>query len=81
MIPNPYNLFQITIEILFSMFFLGQQCISTYKQFTAIQQLAVKLQDTLELTEEQLDVALSKVISSFKYLFMFGHYLNQEITE
>ena len=40
---------------------LGQQCISTYKHFTAIQQLAVKLQDTLELTEEQLDVALSKV--------------------
>ena len=38
----------------------GQQCISTYKQFTSIRQLAVKLQDTLELTEEQLDVALSK---------------------
>ena len=63
----------ILIVVLFLVFFyilinnkllnliLGQQCILTYKHFTAIQQLAVKLQDTLELTEEQLDVALSKV--------------------
>ena len=47
---------------------LGQQCISTYKHFTAIQQLAVKLQDTLELTEEQLDVALSKVSNIIEQL-------------
>lgn len=39
----------------------GQNVVATYKHFTAIQQLSVKLQDTLDLTEEQLDVALSKV--------------------
>jgi hypothetical protein len=42
-----------------------QQAVKTYNHFTAIKQLATKLQDTLELTEEQLDVALAKV--SLKY--------------
>ena len=38
-----------------------QQAVKIYNHFTAIKQLAVKMQDTLELTEEQLDVALAKV--------------------
>jgi len=41
-----------------------QQAVKIYHHFTAIRQLAVKLQDTMELTEEQLDVALAKVCHS-----------------
>jgi len=40
-----------------------QQAVKTYNHFVAIKQLALKLQDTLELTEEQLDVALAKASS------------------
>ena len=43
----------------------GRKAVQTYKHFAAIRQLSVKLQDTLELAEEQLDVALSKVCVSF----------------
>ncbi len=46
----------------------AQDAAKTYKHFKAIEQLSVKLQDTLELAEEQLDVALSKVCVSFKEL-------------
>lgn len=42
-----------------------QQAVKIYHHFTAIRQLAVKLQDTMELTEEQLDVALAKVWHSY----------------
>ena len=38
----------------------------TYSHFKAIAQLSIKLQDTLELAEEQLDVALSKVCIDYK---------------
>ena len=38
-----------------------QKVVSTYKHFVAVKQLSSKLQDTLDLAEEQLDVALSKV--------------------
>ena len=38
----------------------------TIQHFHAIQQLSHNLEDTLELTEEQLDVALSKVCVDFK---------------
>jgi len=43
----------------------GQKAVETFKRFTAIQQLSVKLQDTLEMAEESLDVALSKVCVDF----------------
>ena len=43
----------------------GQKAVETFKHFTAIQQLSVKLQDTLEIAEESLDVALSKVCVDF----------------
>ncbi|XP_059085290.1 syndetin-like isoform X2 [Tigriopus californicus] len=45
-----------------------QQVVSTYSHFQAVKQLAVKLQDTLDLTEEHLDVALSKVCVGFNPL-------------
>jgi hypothetical protein len=44
----------------------AQDAAKTYSHFTAIQQFSLKLQDTLELAEEQLDVALSKVCIDFK---------------
>ena len=44
----------------------AQVASKTFKHFTAIEQLSVKLQDTLELAEEQLDVALSKVCVDFR---------------
>ena len=43
----------------------GQKAVETYKHFTAIRALSVKLQDTLEMAEESLDVALSKVCVDF----------------
>ena len=46
--------------------FEAQVSAKTYSHFKAIQQLSVNLQDTLELAEEQLDVALSKVCVDFK---------------
>lgn len=45
-----------------------QQVVSTYSHFKAVKQLAAKLQDTLDLTEEHLDVALSKVCIDFNPL-------------
>jgi len=36
-----------------------------YKHFTSIKQLSTKLQDTLVMTEEQLDVALARICTSF----------------
>ncbi|KAG8179937.1 hypothetical protein JTE90_025262 [Oedothorax gibbosus] len=42
-----------------------QKAASTFKHFSCISELSTKLQDTLVMTEEQLDVALSKVCSSF----------------
>ena len=47
-----------------------QQAVKTYNHFVAIKQLALKLQDTLELTEEQLDVALAKA-NSFNKLNIY----------
>ncbi|GIY34880.1 hypothetical protein CDAR_389061 [Caerostris darwini] len=42
-----------------------QKAASTFKHFSCISELNTKLQDTLVMTEEQLDVALSKVCSDF----------------
>lgn len=42
-----------------------QKAASTFKHFSCISELSTKLQDTLVMTEEQLDVALSKVCSNF----------------
>ncbi|XP_033752043.1 syndetin-like isoform X2 [Pecten maximus] len=42
-----------------------QKAASTFKHFTCISELSSKLQDTLEMIEEQLDVALSKTCSHF----------------
>eukprot|EP00095_Tigriopus_kingsejongensis_P008145 snap_masked-scaffold196_size269943-processed-gene-1.9 protein:Tk08145 transcript:snap_masked-scaffold196_size269943-processed-gene-1.9-mRNA-1 annotation:"coiled-coil domain-containing protein 132" len=42
-----------------------QKVVTTYSHFKAVKQLATKLQDTLDMTEEQLDVALSKVCIDF----------------
>ncbi|XP_015916520.1 syndetin [Parasteatoda tepidariorum] len=42
-----------------------QKAASTFKHFSCISELSSKLQDTLVMTEEQLDVALSKVCSNF----------------
>ena len=46
--------------------FEAKNAAQTYSHFKAIQKLSSNLQDTLELTEEQLDVALSKVCVDFK---------------
>ena len=50
------------IQLLFE----AKDAAKTYSHFRAIQQLSHNLQDTLELAEEQLDVALSKVCIDFK---------------
>ncbi len=42
-----------------------QQVVATYRHFTAVKELASKLQDTLEMMEERLDVALAKVCVDF----------------
>ncbi|XP_076034971.1 vacuolar protein sorting 50 isoform X2 [Oratosquilla oratoria] len=42
-----------------------QKAAATFKHFTCISELSTKLQETLESTEEQLDVALSRVASNF----------------
>ena len=42
-----------------------QTVVATYSHFTAVKQLASKLQDTLEMMEERLDVALAKVCVDF----------------
>ncbi|GBM77752.1 Syndetin [Araneus ventricosus] len=42
-----------------------QKAASTFKHFSCISELSTKLQDTLVMTEEQLDVALSKVCTHF----------------
>ncbi|XP_022337065.2 syndetin-like isoform X3 [Crassostrea virginica] len=42
-----------------------QKAASTYKHFTCISELNSKLQDTLVMIEEQIDVALSKTCSHF----------------
>lgn len=39
-----------------------QTVVATYRHFNAVKQLSSKLQDTLEMMEERLDVALAKVI-------------------
>ena len=44
----------------------AQNAAKTYSHFKAIAQLSIKLQDTLELAEEQLDVALSKICMDYK---------------
>ena len=50
------------IQLLFE----AQEAAKEHSHFKAIQQLSIKLQDTLELTEEQLDVALAKVCSDYR---------------
>ncbi|KAK7073022.1 hypothetical protein SK128_015096 [Halocaridina rubra] len=42
-----------------------QRAAATFKHFTCISELSTKLQDTLEGAEEQLDVALTKVVANF----------------
>ncbi|XP_034375196.1 syndetin isoform X1 [Arvicanthis niloticus] len=42
-----------------------QKAASTFKHYSCISELNSKLQDTLEQTEEQLDVALSKICKNF----------------
>ncbi|XP_067655152.1 syndetin-like [Haliotis asinina] len=42
-----------------------QKAASTFRHYHCISELSSKLQDTLEMIEEQLDVALSKTCSSF----------------
>jgi len=42
-----------------------QSVANNYKHFTAIKQLTVKLQDTLVMTEENLDTALARVCTNF----------------
>ena len=44
----------------------AQNAAKTYSHFKAIAQLSINLKDTLELAEEQLDVALSKICVDFK---------------
>ena len=46
--------------------FDAQEAAKEHSHFKAIQQLSIKLQDTLELAEEQLDVALSKVCIDYR---------------
>ena len=43
----------------------GQQVAHTYKHFNCVAQLSSRLQDTMELAEEQLDVGLSKSCKEF----------------
>lgn len=42
-----------------------QKAASTFRHYKCISELSSKLQDTLEMIEEQLDVALSKICSGF----------------
>ncbi|KAI8780481.1 syndetin-like [Biomphalaria glabrata] len=44
-----------------------QKAASTFKHYKCISELSSKLQDTLEMIEEQLDVALSKTCSHFDH--------------
>lgn len=46
--------------------FEARDAAKTYSHFKAIQQLSTNLTETLELAEEQLDVALSKICVDFK---------------
>lgn len=46
--------------------FEARDAAKTYNHFNAIQQLSTNLTETLELAEEQLDVALSKICVDFK---------------
>jgi hypothetical protein len=43
----------------------GQHVANTYKHFSCVAQLSSRLQDTMELAEEQLDVGLSKLCHEF----------------
>ncbi|GFS12991.1 coiled-coil domain containing 132 [Elysia marginata] len=43
-----------------------QKAASTFRHYTCISELSSKLQDTLEMIEEQLDVALSKTCTGFE---------------
>lgn len=43
----------------------GQHVANTYKHFNCVAQLSSRLQDTMELAEEQLDVGLSKSCKEF----------------
>ena len=43
----------------------GQQAAETYKHFNCVAQLSSRLQDTLEIAEEQLDAGLAKICHSF----------------
>ncbi|XP_059150713.1 syndetin-like isoform X2 [Physella acuta] len=45
-----------------------QKAASTFKHYRCISELSSKLQDTLEMIEEQLDVALSKTCAGFDQL-------------
>jgi hypothetical protein len=48
-----------------------QKVVSSLKHYNCISELSTKLQDTLEMTEEQIDVALSKMCTSFnKQLYL-----------
>ncbi|XP_071949997.1 syndetin-like [Antedon mediterranea] len=47
-----------------------QKAASTFRHYTCISELSSKLQDTLEMIEEQLDQALAKTCNSFD----IGHY-------
>lgn len=46
--------------------FDAQEAAKEHSHFKAIKQLSIKLQDTLELAEEQLDVALAKVCCDYR---------------
>lgn len=50
-----------------------QQVALAYKHFQCVAALSGKLQDTLVMAEEQLDVALAKVILSFHHNFCRIH--------
>ena len=43
----------------------GQRAAETYKHFSCVAQLSARLQDTLEMAEEQLDVGLAKSCQNF----------------
>ena len=43
----------------------GQHAAETYKHFSCVAQLTCRLQDTLELAEEQLDVGIAKTCKKF----------------
>lgn len=50
------------------------QCLSVaamFNHFTCVAGLSGKLQDTLEMTEEHLDIALAKVRNDYSLIFLY----------